>query len=102
VGDKVFLERIKPETMSKGGIILPNSGTPLFAKGRVIAVGPGRTLDSGAVKPMEVSVGDVVLFHDSIAYELPDDGKKYVMLPEGDIHGVLPAQVHGIPAPVHP
>ncbi|MCK5498255.1 MAG: co-chaperone GroES, partial [Gammaproteobacteria bacterium] len=60
--DRVVVKRMEEETTSAGGIVLPDSATEKPIRGEVLALGPGKTLDSGEKRPLEVKVGDTVLF----------------------------------------
>lgn len=88
--DRVIVKRIKEETTSPGGIVLPDSATEKPVIGEVLAVGNGKQLDSGEVRTLEVKVGDKVLFEDKFnVNEVKIDGEKLVVMKEEDIIGII-------------
>ncbi len=86
----VLLELLAEESVTAGGIIIPDSATEKPSRGRVIAAGPG-AWDDGVLVPMTVKAADVVLFAkwSSSANEIRLDGRDYVLVRETDILGVL-------------
>ncbi len=87
--DRVIVKRMEEETTSSGGIVLPDSATEKPIRGEVIAVGPGKTLDSGEKRPLEVKVGDTVLFGKYSGTEVKLDDEELVVMREEDIMGVI-------------
>ncbi|HZE99756.1 MAG TPA: co-chaperone GroES [Planctomycetota bacterium] len=87
--DKVLVERIEAETRSAGGIVIPDSAKEKPMRGTVIAVGPGRVLDSGEVKALDVKKGDKVLFGGYAGSEVKMDGKEYLVMSESEILAVI-------------
>ena len=87
--EKVVVERMDAETKSAGGILIPDSAKEKPMKGTVIAVGPGRVLESGEVKALEVKKGDKVLFGGYAGSEVKVDGKDYLILSENEILAVI-------------
>lgn len=87
--DKVVVERFEAEGKSAGGILLPDTAKEKPAQGTVIASGPGRTLDTGAVVPLDVKKGDRVLFAGFAGSEIKVNGKEYLILSENEILAVL-------------
>lgn len=87
--DRVVVKRKEEETKSAGGIVLPGSATEKPAQGEVLAVGPGRLLDNGDVRPVDLKVGDTVVFgkYASNTVKMGDD--ELLILNESDIFGVL-------------
>ncbi|MEC7839213.1 MAG: co-chaperone GroES [Chlamydiota bacterium] len=90
LGNRVLIKRSKKET-TKGGILLPDSAQEKPKEGEVVAVGPGKTNDDGTVEPMNVSIGDIVLFSSYAGTEVKDqsDEDEYLIMSEDDILGVL-------------
>ncbi|MBU0456364.1 MAG: co-chaperone GroES [Pseudomonadota bacterium] len=86
--DRVLVKR-EEEEVSSGGIVIPDSAKEKPSKGKVIAVGPGKLLDDGRVIPVDVKVGDLVLFGKYSGTEVKLDGKELVVLREEDIMGVI-------------
>lgn len=87
--DRVIVRRMPAEEKTAGGIIIPDTAKEKPAKGEVLAVGPGGRDDSGRVVPMEVRVGDLVLFGKWGGTEIKEDGEELVVLKETDIIGIL-------------
>ena len=87
--DRVIVKRMEEETTSSGGIVLPDSATEKPIRGEVIAVGPGKTLDSGEKRPLEVKVGDTVLFGKYSGTEVKLDEEELLVMREEDIMGVI-------------
>ena len=77
------------ETKSSGGILIPDSAKEKPMRGTVIAVGPGRVLDSGEVKALDVKKGDKVLFGGYAGSEVKLDGKEYLIVNESEIFAVI-------------
>lgn len=87
--DRVLLEPIEADEKTSGGIILPDSAKEKPQRGTVIAVGPGKLLDSGKRGELCVSVGDVVFFGRYSGTEIDYGSDKYVVLRESDILAVV-------------
>ncbi len=86
IDDKVLVEVAKSsEEQTDAGIIMPVSAQAPKNEGTVVAVGPGRTMSSGDIKPAVVQVGDVVLFVPEMCVELEIDGVKHMVARESDI-----------------
>ncbi len=89
LGDRVVLEPQEAQEKTKGGIVLPDTAREKPQEGKVVAVGKGKTADDGKVVPMEVKVGDRVLYGKYSGSEVTVDGEEYVVLHESDILGVI-------------
>ncbi|HEX7898936.1 MAG TPA: co-chaperone GroES [Planctomycetota bacterium] len=87
--DKVVVERSEAEEKTAGGIVLPDTAKDKPKQGTVIAVGPGRVLDNGEVKALEVKKGDRVLFGGFAGSEVKSGGKEYLILSESEILAVI-------------
>ena len=87
--DKVVVERSEAEERTAGGIVLPDTAKDKPKQGTVIAVGPGRLLENGEVKPLEVKKGDRVLFGGFAGTEVKLNGKEYLILSENEILAVV-------------
>ena len=87
--DRVIVKRFEEETTTPGGIVLPGSAAEKPSQGKVIAVGNGKQLDNGTVRPLEVKVGDTVLFGKYAGNEVKVDGEDLIVMREEDILGVL-------------
>jgi chaperonin GroES len=87
--DRVIVQRIEEERKSAGGIVLPDSATEKPIRGKVLAVGKGKIADNGEVRPLDVKVGDLVLFGKYSGTEVKVDGDELLVMREEDIMGVL-------------
>lgn len=87
--DRVIVERIEEETKTAGGIIIPDSAKEKPQEGKIVAVGKGKITEDGKVLPLDVKVGDKVLFGKYAGTEVKIDGKEYMMMREDDILGVV-------------
>jgi chaperonin GroES len=83
--DRVVVQRLEAEEKTAGGIVLPETAKEKPQKAKVIAVGPGRTLDSGERAPVEVKVGDTILVGKYSGTEVKVEGEEYVIMRESDI-----------------
>ena len=87
--DRVVLERIDAEEKTAGGIIIPDTAKEKPQQGKVVAVGPGGRDESGKLIPIDVTVGDRVLFGKWSGTEVKIDGVEFLIMKESDIMGVL-------------
>ncbi|MGJ4883700.1 MULTISPECIES: co-chaperone GroES [unclassified Bradyrhizobium] len=87
--DRVVVKRIDAEEKTAGGIIIPDSAKEKPSQGEVIAVGPGARDESGKLVPLDVQVGDRVLFGKWSGTEVKIDGHELLIMKESDIMGVL-------------
>jgi chaperonin GroES len=85
LSDRIVVKASEKEEVTKGGIVLPDTAKEKPQKGEVIAVGPGKVLDNGKVVPMEVKVGDKVLFAKYGGTEVKVDGEEYIILRQDDV-----------------
>ncbi|KYF61902.1 MULTISPECIES: co-chaperone GroES [Sorangium] len=86
--DRIVVKRVESETKTKGGIIIPDAAKEKPIEGRVVAVGNGKVLKDGKVRPLEVKVGDKVLFGKYSGTEVKLDGEEHVLLREDDVLAV--------------
>ena len=89
--DRVLVKRMEEETTSAGGIVIPDSATEKPVRGEVVAAGNGKRLDSGEIMPLDVKVGDTVLFGKYSGTEVKVDGDELLVMREEDIMGVIEA-----------
>jgi len=89
LGDRVIVRRVEEETKTAGGIYIPDSATEKPSEGEVLAIGKGRITDSGDTIPMNVSVGDKIVFGKYAGSEVKVDGEDYLIMKEEDILGIL-------------
>jgi chaperonin GroES len=87
--DRVLIESLESEEKTAGGIIIPDTAKEKPQEGKVIAVGPGAKSEDGKTIPMDVKVGDRVLFGKWSGTEVKVDGKEYSIMKESDIMGVV-------------
>ncbi len=87
--DRVIVKRLEAETKTAGGIVIPDSATEKPVKGEVIAVGNGKILEDGKVRPLDVKVGDKILFGKYSGTEVKLDGQEYVVMREEDIMAIF-------------
>ena len=87
--DRIVVKREAEERKSPGGIVIPDTATekPLF--GKVIAVGKGKTLESGETRALDVSVGDKILFGKYSGTEIKVNGEELVVMREEDVMGIV-------------
>ena len=87
--DRVVVRRIESEDKTAGGIIIPDTAKEKPIEAKVVAVGTGRILDSGEVRPLAVKKGDLVLFGKYGGTEVKIDGEDHLILREDDILGII-------------
>ncbi len=87
--DRVVVRRIEQEEKTKGGIIIPDTAKEKPQEGEILAVGPGVRDDQGRVHPLDVKVGDRVLFGKWSGTEIKLDGTEFLVMKESDIVGVV-------------
>jgi chaperonin GroES len=87
--DRIVVRRIEAEERTAGGIIIPDTAKEKPQQGEVIAVGPGARDENGKVNPLDVTVGDRVLFGKWSGTEVKIDGRDLLIMKESDIMGVL-------------
>lgn len=89
LNDRVLVKRIEAEETTKGGIIIPDNAKEKPMQAKVVAVGPGKTLDNGKVCPLEVKVGQTVFFRKYAGSEVTMEGQDHLILREDEILAVL-------------
>jgi chaperonin GroES len=89
LNDRILVKRMEEDTTTPGGIIIPDSAKEKPQKGQVVAAGTGRILDDGKKIPLDVKVGDKILFGKYAGTELKLEGEDYLMMREEDVLGVL-------------
>jgi len=89
LGDKVVVKRIEAESMTAGGIVLPDTAKEKPKRGRVQAVGEGKLLDTGERTQLQVKKNDEVLFTAYAGTEIKIDGEEMLILEESDILAVI-------------
>ena len=86
--DRVLIKVLDSEEKTSGGIIIPDTAKEKPQEGEVVAVGPGAINDGGKLTPMDVKVGDIVLFGKWSGTDVKIDGKEYSIMKEADIMGI--------------
>jgi chaperonin GroES len=86
--DRVVLRRLEPETKSPGGIVIPDSAQEKSQRGSVLAIGPGKMLDSGERAKMSVKVGDVVVFAKYGGNEVKVGNEVVIIVRESDVFAI--------------
>jgi chaperonin GroES len=87
--DRVAIRRIKEDTKSKGGILIPETAREKPVEGEVVAVGPGRRDEAGKLIPLDVRAGETILFGKWSGTEVKIDGEDLLIIQESDIMGVV-------------
>ena len=87
--DRVIIKRFEEECTSLGGIVIPDSAIEKPIKGKVMAVGKGKILENGEVRPLDVKVGDNILFGKYSGTEVKVDGEELLVMREEDVMAVI-------------
>jgi len=87
--DRVVIKRMEEERTTSGGIVIPDSATEKPIRGEVMAVGKGKILENGEVRPLDVKKGDKVLFGKYAGTEIKVEGEDLLVMREEDIMGVI-------------
>jgi chaperonin GroES len=87
--DRVVVRRTEEEPLSTGGIVIPDSATEKPVQGEVLAVGKGKVLENGEIRPLDVKVGDRILFGKYSGTEVKLSGEEVLVMREDDIMGVI-------------
>lgn len=89
--DRIIVRRLEEEQKTKGGIIIPDTAKEKPQEGEVLAVGNGKILEDGKVLPLDVKVGNKVLFSKYSGTEIKIDGEEYLIMKEDDIQAIVEA-----------
>ncbi len=90
LADRVIIKPLEPEEKTKGGIVLPDTAKERPQEGKVVAVGKGKVLENGEVRPVEIKAGDRVLYGKYSGTEITTkDGEELLIMREDDILAVL-------------
>jgi chaperonin GroES len=87
--DRIIVKRLEEEEKTKGGIIIPDSAKEKPQEGKVIAVGKGKLTDDGKLIPLDVKVGDRILFGKYSGTEVKIEGEEHLIMREEDILGII-------------
>jgi len=87
--DRVIIKRLEEERTSPGGIVIPDTATEKPIRGEVIAVGKGKLLESGDLRPLDLKPGDKVIFGKYSGTEVKVEGEDYLVMKEDDVMAVI-------------
>ncbi|MGE0582549.1 MAG: co-chaperone GroES [Steroidobacteraceae bacterium] len=87
--DRVIVKRLEEERTSPGGIVIPDSAAEKPIQGKVVAIGKGKILEDGSVRPLDVKVGDKILFGKYSGTEVKVDGEDLLVMREEDVMAVI-------------
>ncbi len=87
--DRVIVKRLEEEEKTKGGIIIPDTAKEKPQEGKVLAVGKGKITEDGKVVPLDVKVGDRILFGKYAGTEIKVEGEEHLIMREEDILGII-------------
>ncbi|MBI1235787.1 MAG: co-chaperone GroES [Alphaproteobacteria bacterium] len=87
--DRVLVKRVEEESKTKGGIIIPDTAKEKPQEGEIVAIGGGAIKDDGSVRPLDVKVGDRILFGKWSGTEVTLNGDELIIMKESDILGVM-------------
>jgi chaperonin GroES len=87
--DRIIVKRVEEETKTAGGLFIPETAKEKPQRGEIVAVGNGKKTEEGKVLPLDVKVGDIVLFGKYAGTEVKVDGNDYLMMREDDILAVV-------------
>jgi chaperonin GroES len=87
--DRILVKRLRDQDTTKGGIFIPDSAREKSMEAQVVAVGAGRTLKDGSVRPLQTKVGDRVLFGKYAGTEVKVEGEDHLLLREDDLLAVV-------------
>ena len=89
LNDRILVKRLEAEEITKGGIVLPDTAKEKPKEGEVVAVGPGKLLESGKRQPLELKKGNKIIFESYAGTEIKIEGKEYLLMKEDDVLGII-------------
>ncbi|KPK42486.1 MAG: molecular chaperone GroES [Omnitrophica WOR_2 bacterium SM23_29] len=89
LGDRILVKALEAEEKTKGGIVLPDTAKEKPQEGKVIAIGKGKLIEDGTIKPLEVKIGDIVLYGKYSGTEISHEGEDLLILKEDDILAIV-------------
>jgi chaperonin GroES len=89
LGDRIIAKALSAESVTPGGIVIPDSAKEKPLEGEVIAVGPGAQLDSGKVRPMDVKAGDKIIYGKYGGTEIKVGAEEYIILRQDDVLAII-------------
>jgi chaperonin GroES len=90
--DRVIVKRLEEDRLSPGGIVIPDTAAEKPVQGKVVAVGKGKILEDGQVRPLDVKVGDKILFGKYSGTEVKVEGEDLVVMREEDVMAIIEAK----------
>ena len=87
--DRILVKRLTDEEKTRGGIIIPDTAKEKPQQGEVIAVGNGKLLDTGKIQPLDVKIGDKILFSKYSGSDVKIEGDEFIIMREDDVLGVV-------------
>jgi chaperonin GroES len=87
--DRVIVKRLEEERTSPGGIVIPDTAAEKPIQGKIVAVGNGKILEDGKIRPLDIKVGDKILFGKYSGTEVKVDGEELVVMREEDVMAVI-------------
>lgn len=87
--DRIIVKRAVEEEKSKGGIVIPDTAKEKPVRGSILAVGPGKRLESGEIQPLSVKVGDEILFGKYAGTEVKLESEEYIVMREDDVMAIM-------------
>ena len=87
--DRVIVKRLEEERTSPGGIVIPDTAAEKPVQGKIVAIGNGKILEDGKVRPLDVKVGDKILFGKYSGTEVKVDGEELIVMREEDVMAVI-------------
>ena len=92
LGDRVIIRRVAAKTKTDGGIIIPTTAVEKMTEGEIVQIGTGKIQEDGSIRPLDVRVGDRVLFTKHGGTDVKIEGEDLLILHEGDIFGIIDIQ----------
>ena|SRR3990167_11133738 len=87
--DRIVIRRMEEERTSAGGIVIPETATEKPMRGKVTAIGKGKLSDDGSIRPLDVKVGDEILFGKYAGTEVKINGEDLIVMREDDVMGII-------------
>lgn len=87
--DRILVKRLTDEEKTRGGIIIPDTAKEKPQQGEVIAIGNGKLLDTGKIQPLDVKIGDKILFSKYSGSDVKIEGDEFIIMREDDVLGVV-------------
>lgn len=91
LGDRVVVKRLDEERKTAAGIVIPDNAAEKPSRGKILAIGSGKKNDQGEIRPLDVKVGDDILFGKYSGTEIKLEGEEYLVMREEDIMGIVTA-----------